>query len=101
MPGVAVLQNDLVTGAQLIDISVGGMKVISERRSPQKSHLVQFKFLKIHSRLAPNKPIKAKLVHSELNHRNGTYVLGFRFVELNEVQKSFLDCLVRPRPNMH
>lgn len=89
--GKALIYVDQVEATELMDMSLGGMKVSGKCSLPAaKSVWVEFTLTRSNNEMLFGKRARAKLTYSKFDEDSRRFVMGFQFLSLTEFQHHFI-----------
>jgi|WetSurMetagenome_2_1015567.scaffolds.fasta_scaffold1005749_1 c-di-GMP-binding flagellar brake protein YcgR len=85
--------NDAILG-QIVDISLGGIRLLSEQPIPVGARLPLVMDVSLESGLTGKLPVEAACVWSEEDDNPGFYLAGFQFIDLTEHGTDFVQAII-------
>jgi c-di-GMP-binding flagellar brake protein YcgR len=86
--GRALIYDDQIEPTDLVDVSLGGMRVSGKSSfSSSEPVWVEFTFKQRDNQMVFGKRARAMLTHSEFDQSNQRFVMGFEFLSLTEFQQ--------------
>ncbi|MET0356933.1 MAG: PilZ domain-containing protein [Cellvibrio sp.] len=96
--GSVLIYDDGVASTDLIDVSMGGVRVSAKQSLLTKDSIwLEFTFKGHENELIFGKRAMAKLAYSEVDIKNRRYIFGFQFLRLTEFQQDVINSVMSAR----